>query len=67
LTNRPFVERRRSPGFILPEEGVCLEKLERDLIEQALKRADNNQAKAAKLLDVSYDSLRYRIKKFGLM
>jgi len=67
LTNRPFVERRRSHGFILPEEGICLEKLERDLIEQALKRADNNQSKAARLLDVSYDSLRYRIKKFGLM
>jgi DNA-binding NtrC family response regulator len=67
LTNRPFVERRRSPGFILPEEGICLEKVERDLIEQALTRTGKNQAKAAKLLDVSYESLRYRIKKFGLI
>jgi DNA-binding NtrC family response regulator len=67
LVNRPFVERRQSPGFILPEEGICLEEVERDLLEQALKRAGNNQAKAAKLLDISYDSLRYRIKKFGLM
>ncbi|MDH3520230.1 MAG: helix-turn-helix domain-containing protein [Myxococcales bacterium] len=41
--------------------------MERDLIVQALKRAENNQTKAAKLLDLSYDSLRYRIKKYGLV
>jgi DNA-binding protein Fis len=37
------------------------------LIEQALKLADNNQTSAAKLLNISYDSLRYQIKKFGLV
>jgi DNA-binding NtrC family response regulator len=66
LTSREFVERKDSARYTLPEEGVCLEDVEKDLIEQALKQADNNQTKAAKLLDVSYDSLRYRIKKFGL-
>ena len=66
LTNREFVERRKSARYVLPQDGVCLEAVEKDLIEQALKQADNNQTKAAKLLDVSYDSLRYRIKKFGL-
>jgi DNA-binding NtrC family response regulator len=65
-TNRQFVERRKSARYILPKDGVCLEAVEKDLIEQALKRADYNQTKAAKLLGVSYDSLRYRIKKFGL-
>jgi transcriptional regulator with PAS, ATPase and Fis domain len=51
---------------VLPQDGICLEAVEKDLIEQALKQADYNQTRAAKLLDVSYDSLRYRIKKFGL-
>ncbi|HEY5657165.1 MAG TPA: sigma-54 dependent transcriptional regulator [Myxococcota bacterium] len=66
LTNREFVERRKSTRYMLPPDGVCLEDLEKDLIDQALKRADYNQTKAAKLLGVSYDSLRYRIKKFEL-
>jgi DNA-binding NtrC family response regulator len=66
LTNREFVERRELARYILPPNGVCLEAVEKDLIEQALEQADFNQTKAAKLLDVSYDSLRYRIKKFGL-
>lgn len=67
LTGRPFVERRKSTRYILPEGGISLEELEKDLIQQALKRTDNNQTKAAKLLQISYDSLRYQIKKFGLL
>jgi DNA-binding NtrC family response regulator len=67
VSKRPFVERRQAGGFVLPEDGISLENLERDLIEQALKRAGNNQTKAARLLDLTYDSLRYRIKKFELM
>jgi len=67
VTGRKFVERRRTTGFILPDEGISLEALEKDLIEQALDHADENQTKAAKLLDISYDSLRYRIKKHGLL
>ena len=48
-------------------DGIRLEDIEKNLIDQALKRAGNNQTKAAKLLGISYDSLRYRAKKFGLM
>jgi len=66
LVGRPFVERRKSDRFVLPEGGISLESLEKDLIEQALTLADNNQTKAAKLLNISYDALRYQIKKFGL-
>lgn len=51
---------------ILPEEGLSLEELEKDLIMQALQRAGNNKTLAAKLLQISYDSLRYQIKKFHL-
>ena len=67
LTGKTFVERRKSDRFVLPEDGISLEELEKDLIEQALKLADNNQTSAAKLLNISYDSLRYQIKKFGLV
>lgn len=67
MTGGEFVERRRSTRFYLPEKGISLEALEKDLIEQALKQSENNQTKAAKLLGVSYDSLRYRIKKHGLL
>lgn len=51
---------------ILPDEGVSLEELEKDLIMQALQRTGNNKSLAAKLLHISYDSFRYQIKKFGL-
>jgi DNA-binding NtrC family response regulator len=53
-------------GLVLPDEGLSLEDLERSLIEQALARAAGNKAHAAKLLGMTYDSLRYQIKKFGL-
>jgi len=52
--------------FILPETGISLEELEKDLFMQALERAGNNKTLAAKLLNISYDSFRYQIKKFGL-
>ncbi|NIO16112.1 MAG: response regulator [Deltaproteobacteria bacterium] len=52
--------------FILPEKGLSLEELEKDLLIQALERAGNNKAQAAKLLDITYDTLRYQIKKYGL-
>ncbi len=51
---------------ILPEGGVSLDDLERDLIVQALERAGNNKTHAAKLLNITYDSLRYQVRKFGL-
>jgi transcriptional regulator with GAF, ATPase, and Fis domain len=53
-------------GITIPDEGISLEKLERQLIIQALEKAGGNKTLAARLLDVSYDSLRYQIKKFGL-
>lgn len=53
-------------GFTLPDAGVSLDELERNLIRQALVRAGNNKTVAARLLGMTYDSLRYQIKKFGL-
>jgi DNA-binding NtrC family response regulator len=67
LTRGRLAERPGSTRFILPEEGISLEETERDLMAQALERTDNNQTKAAKLLKISRDSLRYQMKKFGLV
>jgi len=50
----------------LPEEGVNLDALERELVVQALKRTGGNQTKAAGLLGLNRDQIRYRIEKFGL-
>jgi DNA-binding NtrC family response regulator len=46
--------------------GVSLGRLERALIEEALKAAAGNRRRAAELLDISVETLRYRIEKHGL-
>ncbi|HVQ27827.1 MAG TPA: sigma-54 dependent transcriptional regulator [Planctomycetota bacterium] len=53
-------------GFRLPAEGVQFEELERDLVIQALERTGGNQTRAAALLGMNRDQIRYRIEKFGL-
>jgi two-component system, NtrC family, response regulator AtoC len=50
----------------LPPNGVDLEQLERSLVIQALRRAGGNQTRAAGLLGLNRDQIRYRIDKFGL-
>jgi DNA-binding NtrC family response regulator len=50
----------------LPHEGVNLDTLERELVVQALKRTGWNQTRAAALLGLNRDQIRYRIEKFGL-
>ncbi len=53
-------------GLAIPDAGLSLDELERNLIVQALEKAGHNKTLAAKLLKISYDSLRYQIKKLGL-
>ncbi|MBN1957129.1 MAG: sigma-54-dependent Fis family transcriptional regulator [Desulfuromonadales bacterium] len=60
-------ERRKKFHLILPEEGLALEEVEKELLRLALERTDNNMTKAAKLLQVSYDTLRYQAKKYELL
>jgi transcriptional regulator with PAS, ATPase and Fis domain len=55
-----------NPVVMLPEEGISMEEVERQLIIMALDRVAGNQTKAATLLRMSRDTLRYRMKKFGL-
>jgi two-component system response regulator PilR (NtrC family) len=60
---------RFSDGEI-PKDGVDLNeelaKYEKHLIEKALKKAKGSKTRAAEILQVSFDSLRYRIEKLGI-
>lgn len=59
---------RRSGEFdiTIPEEGLDIEAVERELLKRALMMAKGNQSKAARLLNLGRDALRYRMQKFGL-
>ncbi|MBI4462554.1 MAG: sigma-54-dependent Fis family transcriptional regulator [Acidobacteria bacterium] len=57
---------RRIPLWEIPAGGTRLDEVERMLVEQALKQAHGNQSQAARLLDISRDALRYKMKKFRL-
>jgi DNA-binding NtrC family response regulator len=61
----PADESGAPPGPTRPA-GMDLEQWERSLIEQALQEADGNQTRAAQRLGISRDTLRYRLKKYGL-
>jgi len=58
--------KRRLPALSIPEGGTSLEDVEHALVELALQQSHGNQIKAAKLLNISRDALRYKMKKFGL-
>ena len=49
--------------FSLPAEGITLDEVEMSLVRQALERSGGNQTRAAELLGISRDQLRYRLKK----
>jgi DNA-binding NtrC family response regulator len=54
-------------GTPLPQtEALSLDEVKRNLIVNALAKTNNNRARAAKLLQVSYDTLRYQMKKYRL-
>ena len=47
-------------------EGLTLDEYERDLIREALRRADGNKSQAARLLGLTRNALRYRLTQMGL-
>ena len=60
------IQSSNKTDFALPEVGLSLDKLEADLIHQALERTNGNRAKSARLLGLTRDTLLYRIQKHGL-
>jgi len=59
---------RRAEKLVPPvnDKGLVLDDVERKLIAEAMERASGNQSRAARLLGVSRDTLRYRLKKHGM-
>jgi two-component system NtrC family response regulator len=51
----------------LPEEGMSLGSVERQLILQALEKFHGNQTRAAKYLGMSRRTLAYRLEKYGIL
>jgi PAS domain S-box-containing protein len=50
----------------VPSDGLSLEDNERSLLVRALEKTNGNQTQAARLLRVTRDTLRYKMKKFNL-
>jgi DNA-binding NtrC family response regulator len=63
LTGGPM---RLTEGISLPADGIDLDQLERSLVVQALERSGWNQTRAAGVLGLNRDQIRYRIEKFKL-
>lgn len=55
-----------SPQQAAGENGLSLEENERQLLVRALERTGGNQTQAARLLRITRDTLRYKMKKFNL-
>jgi PAS domain S-box-containing protein len=50
----------------IPIDGLSLEDNERSLLARALEKTNGNQTQAARLLRITRDTLRYKMKKFNL-
>jgi DNA-binding NtrC family response regulator len=57
------VSSNKTSSFMLPAEGVALAEVETQLARQAVERTNGNLTQAAKLLHISRDQLRYKLKK----
>src|SRR6185369_3087306 len=53
--------------FVLPDDGISLDEAELSFVRQAIQRSGGNQTRAAELLGISRDQLRYRLKKLEEM
>ncbi|MGH9775258.1 MAG: sigma-54-dependent transcriptional regulator [Candidatus Acidiferrales bacterium] len=56
---------RNSTEPLLPE-GVTLEQWEDEIIREAVRRANGNKSRAARLLGLSRNALRYRLSRMGI-
>jgi DNA-binding NtrC family response regulator len=66
-SGQTLINGRTLPRLYIPEGGTSLEEVEHAMVELAMRQANSNQTHAAKLLDISRDALRYKLKKFGLI
>lgn len=66
--NKPDTKHRKNHPFEfdIPAHGIALVDVERQLIVQALERTKGNQTKAAELLQLTRETLKYRMRKYNL-
>lgn len=62
----PELEESGPTSFPLSPGGISLDEVERSFVMQALASAKGNQTKAAALLGISRDRMRYRLEKFKI-
>src|ERR1035438_532247 len=67
LAGKQLPDGRSLPKLEIPQGGTSLEEVERELVDMAMAQANGNQTHAPRLLDISRDALRYKLKKFGLI
>ena len=51
----------------LPDDGIDLEQVEKEILQRALEKHGGNQTRAARYLNISRKTLIYRMDKFGLI
>jgi transcriptional regulator with PAS, ATPase and Fis domain len=66
LKSQPDHTRQDAGQWTIPPGGIVLEEVERQLILSALEQSGNNKSKAARLLGLTRDTLRYRLEKYQL-
>jgi two-component system response regulator AtoC len=57
-------ETRSKP--VIPPQGIVLEEVEKEYIQEALRIKEGNKHQAAKLLGISRSALLYRMGKYGI-
>jgi DNA-binding NtrC family response regulator len=65
-TARPETGEKKAVDYELPSQGIDFRELEREVLTQALRLASGNQTRAASLLGLTRDQVRYRMAKFGM-
>jgi transcriptional regulator with PAS, ATPase and Fis domain len=66
IASNPEAAPKPALNLELPDEGISLEAVERELLLRAMEKAKGNQTQAARYLDISRRTLIYRLEKHGL-
>lgn len=67
MSTRQSLASSRLLDFKIPQNGIDIEEVEKELVKQALSMTKGNQSKAARLLNIGVDAMRYRMKKYGML
>lgn len=67
ILDSPGIQVEGACPFRLPDSGYPLEEVEHEMVHQALEKTRGNQTHAARLLEISRDALRYKMKKFNML